>query len=126
VPLRAGDIVKLFDGTTSPQKQKWFLCVYAGDGWFFRLNSKPHWKPCMEIKASVDRCLDHDCFIELRGVIEYDLDEVDRALLQPANLIGRLSDATLQAVIREVQIVKTLTPEEKATITREISAVLSA
>lgn len=93
--LRAGDVVRLFDGTTTPQKQKLFVCVYVGDGWFFRVNSKSHWRPNMPLSATADPCLAHDCFVELRGVIEYDDTEVDDALRVPANRLGRLSDATL-------------------------------
>ena len=65
--LSAGDVVVLFDGTIRPPKHKWFVAVYVTEGWFFRLNSSPHWRPNFKLLQSENPCLEKDCFIEMNG-----------------------------------------------------------
>ena len=120
--LSAGDIVRLFDGTTTPQKQKWFLCVQTSDGWFLRINTKTHWRPHFALSCANDSILSHDCYIEMRGVIEYDNDEIEESLRVPSNFIGRLTEETIRAFVLEVMACRTLTPEEKTIISMELKA----
>ncbi len=123
--LSAGDIVVLFDGTIRPPKHKWFVAAYVAEGWFFRLNSKPHWRPNFELPASQNPCLEDDCYIELRGIIEYWEGEVEQSLRYPDSHKGRLSDDTIHAFIAHLPTVNTLTSEEIEIVTRELKAVLS-
>jgi hypothetical protein len=71
-----------------------------------------------------ERCLEHDSYLELRGVIEYYETEVDDALRYPHNHLGPLSGATLRAVIEFVRTAKTLTSEERDRIAANLTSVL--
>lgn len=125
MPLREGDVVRLFDNTTNPPKSKLFLCVDAGEGWFLRINTKPIWPPHFPLpRAGNEHCLDHDSFLELRGVIEYYEIEIDEALRYPNNHLGPLSDATIRAIIAHLPGVKTLTADEQKRIIDNLSATV--
>ena len=122
--LTAGDIVVLFDGTVRPPKHKWFLAAYVAEGWFFRLNSNPRWRPNFELLQSENSCLENDCYLELNGKIEFWEGEIEQSLRYPDNHKGRLSDDTIRVLITHLPTVKTLTPEEIETITNELQATL--
>jgi hypothetical protein len=121
----AGDIVLLFDATTRPPKPKLFLCVDAEECWFFRINTKPHWRPNfpLPLKGN-EHCLDHDCFLELNGIIEYYEIEVEEALKYPNNHRGKLNDDTIGAVLNYLPSVKTLTTEEQDRIIANLTAAI--
>jgi hypothetical protein len=123
--LEAGDVVLLHDGTVTPPKTKLFLCVDVEDCWFFRINTKRHWKPNFPLPLrGNEHCLDHDSFLELRGIIEYFDIEVEEALKYPHNHRGKLSDDTLRALLNYLPTVKTLTTEEQDRIIANLTAVI--
>lgn len=123
--VRVGDVVRLFDGATNPPKYKRFLCVCVADGWFLRINSKPIWTPHLLLRqADNPACLDHDSYLELRGVIEYDDSEIQSALRYPDNHFGRLSQTSLRALATLLPTVKTLTAEERAQILSHVTPLL--
>jgi hypothetical protein len=122
--LRAGDVVVLFDGTIRPPKHKWFLCVSPANGWFLRINTKEIFRPCFALRAREDPCIEHDCFIELRGRIEFDRYDIDESLKYPANHKGRLTDRTLRRLVEHLPQAPTLTPEEMELMLAELRAVL--
>jgi hypothetical protein len=125
MPLRAGDVVRLFDGTTAPPKEKRFLCVCATEGWFLRINSRPHWRPNLRLPhTGNETCLSHDSFLELRGIIEYDALEIEGSLREPANHLGQLSLQTIRDLIAHLPTVKTLPATERDTIIAELAALL--
>lgn len=122
--MRAGDVILLFDGTIRLPKHKRFICVVAADGWFLRINSERHFRPHLLITVRDNReCLDHDSFVELRGVIEHDIDDITNALgSNDARLLGRLSDATANALIAAVRSAPTFTVAESACIVESLKA----
>lgn len=118
--LVAGDVIRLWDGNVRPPAYKRFLVVYPEDGWLLRINSQPHWKPNFPLlHAANAACLDRDCFLELNGVIEYIQSELDNA-----DILGRLSDATLQNVIAHLPTVYTLSEADCTVMVGAISATL--
>lgn len=123
--VRVGDVVVLFAGTIRTPKPKWHLCVSVGEGWFFRINSKPHWEPNFALSAFEDLCLEHDCFLELNVPVAFDDYEIDEALRVPANHKGRLSDETLSRLAASIETVSTLSENMRRAIARELRAVLS-
>jgi hypothetical protein len=98
--------------------------VVAAEGWFFRINSKRHFRPHFAIAASDNPgCLDYDSFVELRGIIEYDLEEIAEAMSRAdARVLGRISAATASAMIAAVRAAPTLTTDEAVRIIGALSA----
>ncbi len=37
------------------------------EGWFLRLNSRPHWRPNFELLKRENPCLENDCYIEVHS-----------------------------------------------------------
>jgi hypothetical protein len=122
--VSVGEVVLIFDGTTRPPKYKRLLCV-SDDGWFLRINSKPLFRPHLEIHvADNSRCLDHDSFVELRGVLDLDLPSLAQDLLSgDAKLLGPIGSATVSNLKAAVAAAATLTPDEKARIDRALAAL---
>lgn len=116
MPLKVGDVLALFDGTTTPPKFKRSVCICVGEGWFLRINSRPIWKPHMMISAATEVCIEHDSYIELRGCIEYDDYEIDQALARPNGYLGTLSPSALKQLRTAIEQAKTFSAEEKARI----------
>jgi hypothetical protein len=116
MPHFAGDVISLWDGSIRPPNYKRFLVVYVADGWLFRINTKPHWKPHWPlIAADNGECLEHDSFLELHGVVEYIQSELDQA-----KFIDRLSDDTIEKLIEHLPNVPTLTEEQCERIISEL------
>ena len=116
--LHAGDVILLFDGTIRPAKHKRFICVVAAEGWFLRINSERYFRPHLAVKASENPgWLDHDSFVELRGIVEYDLDAIQEAFSRrDARNLGRLLPETASALIEAVLQAPTFTQAEAARI----------
>jgi hypothetical protein len=124
--LEVGDVIRIFDNTIAPPDYKRFLCLNVAEGWFFRINSRPHWRPNFPLPFhGNEHCLDHDSFAELRGIIEYIQSEIDDALRYPANHLGKLSEETIRALAAHLPSVITLTPDEKAKIIANLSDAIS-
>ena len=123
--LRPGDVVLLFDGTVRPPKHKRFLCVVVAEGWFLRINSRPHFPPHVPISAAANPgCLDYDSFVELRGVIELDMGELAEALdRREARILGRIGAWTAAALVAAVEAAPTLNAAEKAAIAAALRAL---
>ena len=125
VPLNVGDVIRIYDGTTDPAKMKRFLCVLVAEGWFLRINTKAVWKPHFPLlHAGNEHCLDHDCFLELRGIIEYDDYSIESALDEPENHLGRLNRDTIAQLVEHLPSVPTIAKIERDRIIASLSALL--
>jgi hypothetical protein len=71
-----------------------------------------------------EHCLDHDSYLELRGVIEIDEYELDEAMRWSGNHLGRLSSITLRLVIDHVTTARQLPPEQRDRIVGNLTAIL--
>jgi hypothetical protein len=58
------EVTKAFDGSISPPGLKMIVCINYHEGYFFRINTKSIWKPCVLISASSHDFLSHDSHIE--------------------------------------------------------------
>lgn len=112
--LRTGDVVALFDGTVRPPKTKRLLCVAVGQGWFLRINSNPHFRPHCPIGVQDNPgCLDHDSFVELRGILDWDMAELaDQLASQEAQILGRIGAQTARSLAQAVAAAPTLRADE--------------
>ena len=108
MPFQAGDVIRIWDGTVRPAAHKRFLVICPDAGWLLRINSQPHWRPHWPLSAAANpECLDHDSFLELRGIIEYADTE-----LENAEHLGALCNDDLEDLIEHLPTVETFSEEE--------------
>lgn len=126
--LRPGDVILLLDGTVRPPKYKRFICVVAAEGWFLRINTERHFRPHLPVRVRDNPgWLDHDSFVELRGVIEHDPVEIAEALCcNDARVLGRLIPATASDLAAAVLAAPTFREDEAAQIVAALRAVYGA
>jgi hypothetical protein len=117
MPLRPGSVIRVFDGTLRDPKPKRMILVLVDEGWFLRINTRPFFPPHCQISvADNPGCLDHDCFVELRGIMDLDMvdlaEQVDR---RKAEVLGQIGHHTAILIAQAVMEAKTFTePEKKA------------
>jgi hypothetical protein len=71
-------------------------------------------------------CLDHDSYIELRGVLEVDVDYVQTSILDgDARILAPISVTTAMALAEEVAKAITLNEREKALIVGNLKGFAS-
>ncbi len=111
--VRVGDVVLVFDGTIKNPKHKRLICCCA-DGIFLRINTKSIFRPCVLIEASDNLgCLEYDSYVELRGVIDHDMEELERAILDGgARVLGRIGTQTAALLVDQIRASFTLTQIE--------------
>jgi hypothetical protein len=120
---RAGDVVRVFDNLTDPPKYKRLICVDREQGWFFRLNSRPIWKPNMLIPHEGNETwLEHNTYVHL-NILEFDDTVVEESLKVPANFLGEISDGVRERLIEAVESASTLTQEQKDAICANLRSV---
>lgn len=126
MPAQIGDVLKLFDGTTKPPKHKRFICVCVAEGWFFRINSEGHFRPCEKIReADFCGCIDYDSYLELRGPIGFLDEEVDEALNDPRSYLGRLDADAMRILLTHVRNARALLGKEKKAIIPELERAIA-
>ena len=104
MPLKPGDVIKVWDGSIRPPDFKRFVVVCPHDGWLLRINSSTKWKPHWLISAAKNpECLKYDSYLELRGAVDFLVSELD-----DAQFLGALSDETLEDLIDFLPTVETL------------------
>ena len=123
--IRVGDVIRIFDGTTNPPKPKRFLCVCVAEGWFLRINTRSIWRPHFLLPhVGNENCLDHDSYLELRGIIEYDDYSLEEALSQGDNHLGPISKATMIAIVAYLPSLRNLTKAECDRMIANLTAAL--
>jgi len=75
---------------------------------FLRLNSQPLWKPHHLIFAVNCTFLDHDSYVELRGLIQYLPDD-----LAAAQQLGRLAHPAAKSIMDAVENAPTINQRHK-------------
>jgi hypothetical protein len=120
--LRPGDVVAVFDATTRPPKTKRMIAVAVAEGWFLRINTRELWRPHLPMAARENPgCLDHDSFIELRGLLDLDMDELSEMLdRREAQVLGRIGAATARALVAAVGATPTFRAAEVERIVEEL------
>ena len=104
MPFRALDVVRDWDGTAGKPKWRMLVCVNPYDLWFYRINTRDTFRPCIALSKLPhhDRLLDHDSFIEVN------LLEFDDFGMTDATVVGRVHhtmiDAILAAVDRSIHL----------------------
>ena len=122
----SADVVRVFDNLINPPSYKRFVCVSPAEGWYFRINTKPWWKPNLPIPLERNKnCLDHDSHIELRIIEIYEI-EIEEAIRVPDNMFGPISNDDVKRLLAAVDAAPTFTPEQRDEIRANLESVLSA
>ena len=125
MPLQPGDVVRLFDNLATPPKWKRFVCVSPEDGWFMRINSEPRHDARRNVqlpRKGNECCLEHDSYLDLYSILEFDDSVVDDSLQMPANDLGPLSKESLYELINATRSAVTLTPEQQEKVCGNLAA----
>ncbi len=109
------DVIWIFDSLIEPPHPKMVVCVNPVGGIFYRINSKPFWKPCILLeKLPHHPWLDHDSYLHIDPLM---LDDyiVSEALKRDGN-IGRFSLTVSRQIKRLTLDVRCMTLSEKQAI----------
>src|SRR5690606_41933093 len=93
MPLRIGDVIRVWDRHTRPPKFKRHICICPERQMFLRINSEPIFPPKMPIPADGADFLEADSYVELWQLVRhYELE------IQNADELGRLTRTHVQAL----------------------------
>lgn len=76
--LSALEVIAIFDGTLRDPKPKIVASIHPEEGWFYRINSRPHLRPWVHLVRDPDHLwLDHDSYLhcEILMLDDYVVDE---------------------------------------------------
>lgn len=113
--LNALDVLLIFDATIRPAGPKMVACIHPANGWFYRINSKGHWRPRVPLALAAHPFLDHDSFLECGDPLELDDYIVDEALSMHG-VIGTISADLCAQIIETLDVCVTLLPADKQKI----------
>jgi hypothetical protein len=108
MPLRVGDVIRVWDRGTHPPKFKRHICVCPERQLFLRINSKAFFPPHMIIRAEGADFLDTDSFVELQQLVRHYAQEI-----ADADVLGRLTMTHVQALRISVAACEALSQELK-------------
>lgn len=120
--VRVLDVILIDDETVRPPKPKFVVCIEPDQGWFYRINSKGHWRPCVPLVRIPDHMfLDHDSFIECGDPLELD-DYIIETSLERRSVIGSVSRTICAALIDALAQARYLKEEDRAAIRAALAA----
>lgn len=116
--LRAGDVVRIWDRSTTPEKVKRHICICPDAQLFLRINSKAYWPPYHVLYADECDFLDHDSHVELQQLWHHVRSEV-----RSAEIIGRLSPGQAEALCKSADAASTLNANQKDFIRERLASI---
>jgi hypothetical protein len=99
--LKAFDVIRIHDGTTTPPKPRMVVCIHYENGWYYRITSKK-WLPCLQLLKIDHPFLDHDSFLECGQPLELSDYEIQNAM-NKFGKIGHINDKTKALIITFIQ-----------------------
>ncbi|MFC3691301.1 hypothetical protein [Chenggangzhangella methanolivorans] len=106
--LRPGDVVRIWDRSTTPEKVKRHICVCPEAQLFLRINSKAYWPPYHVLYADECDFLDHDSYVELQQLWHHVRSEV-----RSVEIIGRLTSRQTDALCESAAAAPTLNANQR-------------
>jgi hypothetical protein len=86
--LKPLDVIWIDDETIAPPAPKMVACIHPENGWFYRINSRSHWKPAVWLPHATQAAfLSHDSFLECGDPLELD-DYVVEESIRRRGIIG--------------------------------------
>lgn len=109
------DVIWIFDALIEPPHPKMVACVNPEDGVFYRINSRPFFKPCVPLPKDPDHpWLDHDSYLHIDPLVldDYIVGEA----LKRNGLVGRISPQLSKPIKRITLDVRCMTLSERQAI----------
>jgi hypothetical protein len=113
--IAVGQVIWIYDGTITPAGNKMVACVEPDQGFFYRINTKGHWRPAVSLLKSEHPFLAHDSYLECGDPLEVD-DYLIEEGLRARGVIGSLSPNACRSVEAVLDQARTLSPADKAAI----------
>lgn len=106
------ETIWIYDGLINPPHPKMVVCMSPEDGWFFRINSRPHFKPCVPLLREPDhQWLDHDSHLQC-SILMLD-DYVVDAAIERNGVVGSVSLELREEIIRGIMAGRDTPPRDK-------------
>jgi hypothetical protein len=121
--LAVGQVIWIYDGTISPAGYKMVACVEPDQGFFYRINTKGHWRPAVRMPKAEHQFLDHDSHLECGDPLEID-DYLIEEGLRERGVIGSLSASVCRSVEAVLDQARTLSPADKAAIRGALALIV--
>ena len=106
--LAPGDVVRLWDRQTRPEKLKRHICICPRSRLFLRINTKAYGPPYHPLYVENCDFLEHDSFVELHQLLRHAPDTV-----RSAHKLGALSRREVEKLCQAVRAARTLTENLK-------------
>lgn len=93
------DTIVIFDGTLREPKPKIVTSIHPEEGWFYRINSRPFFRPYVKLAREPDHMwLDHDSYLhcEILMLDDYVVEESIRR----HGIIGAVSPGLKNEIIK--------------------------
>ena len=111
-----GDVIRIFDVLTKPQKPKLHVCVCADDQMFLRINSEDLWGVAYLATKKMWPFLHHDSYVELNSLVRNSSEYI-----QGATLEGALNKAARLELVAACKASKVLPERHKLIVTDRLS-----
>lgn len=118
--ISALDVVWIYDGMIRPTGFKMVVCIHPENGWYYRINTKSHWRPCVAIPLADHSFLDHDSFLECGDPLELDDYLIEEALEKTNGPIGRISSGLCAEIVAALAECRTLKARDQEEIRRAL------
>jgi len=88
-----------------------YVCLDFDEGWFLRINSKDHFKPCVPITKKQHPWLDHDSYVECTFLMldEYEVEESIRS----EGVVGQVSHDLKSVVLGHLSAAPYIRDDDK-------------
>jgi hypothetical protein len=95
------DVILIYDELIEPPHPKMVVCVNQNDGWFFRINTRNIWRPCVPLLREPNhKFLDHNSFLHC-AILELDDYIIDEAI-RVKGIIGSVHRNLIPDIERKI------------------------
>jgi hypothetical protein len=118
MPVRIGDVIRVWDRGTHPRKFKRHICICPDRQLFLRINSRPIFPPHVIIRAAGSDFLDADSYVELQQLVRHYAQEIAEA-----DVLGRLNGTHIRLLCIAVEACDALSQELKEFIVERLRTI---
>lgn len=108
------EVIWINDALIRPPGPKMVVCISPERGWFFRINTRGHWRPCVPLLRADNPFPDHDSFIECQ-IIELD-DYIVASAISDRGIIGVVHRAVCNRIRDAIRPARDMPNGDKAII----------
>jgi hypothetical protein len=114
--IAALDVIWIYDQNIDPKKWKMAVIIEPDCLFYFRINSRDHWKPCIPLGRDPHHLfLDHDSYLECnlpQELTEFDVEEA----FNKKGVIGRVHGSLARLIYELVKVNTRISAADKKAI----------